>query len=110
ISLSVEDKLAITQRLDELGIDIIEGGYAGANPKDDEYFRRVKDLELKHAVVAAFGNTRRANGKTETDPTLKALLDSGAPVITLVGKSSEWQVREVLSTSLEENLAMIADS
>ena len=110
ISLSVEDKLAITKRLDQLGIDVIEGGYAGANPKDDEYFQRVQSLNLKHAQVAAFGNTRRANGDVDKDPTLQALLGTNAPVITLVGKSSEYQVRDVLETSLEENLAMIADS
>jgi len=110
ISLSVEDKLAITERLDQLGIDVIEGGYAGANPKDDEYFQRVQSLDLKHAQIAAFGNTRRANGDVESDPTLKALLDTNAPVLTLVGKSSEYQVRDVLQTSLEENLAMVADS
>jgi len=110
ISLSVEDKLAITERLDQLGIDVIEGGYAGANPKDDEYFQRVQSLDLKHAQIAAFGNTRRANVSPESDPTLKALLDTNAPVVTLVGKSSEYQVRDVLQTSLEENLAMIADS
>jgi 2-isopropylmalate synthase len=110
ISLSVEDKLAITERLDRLGIDVIEGGYAGANPKDDEYFQRVQSLDLKHAQIAAFGNTRRANGDVESDPTLKALLDTQAPVLTLVGKSSEYQVRDVLQTSLEENLAMVADS
>ena len=110
ISLSVEDKLAITERLDQLGIDVIEGGYAGANPKDDEYFQKVQSLDLKHAQIAAFGNTRRANVEAEDDPTLKALLDTKAPVTTLVGKSSEYQVRDVLQTSLEENLAMIADS
>ncbi len=110
ISLSVEDKLAITQRLDQLGIDVIEGGYAGANPKDDEYFQRVQSLDLKHAQIAAFGNTRRANVDADSDPTLKALLDTNAPVLTLVGKSSEYQVRDVLQTSLEENLAMITDS
>lgn len=110
ISLSVEDKLAITERLDQLGIDVIEGGFAGSNPKDDEYFRRVQSLDLKHAQVAAFGYTRRANGDSETDPALKALLDTEAPILTLVGKSSEYQVRDVLQTSLEENLAMIADS
>ncbi len=110
ISLSVEDKLAIARRLDELGVDVIEGGYAGANPKDDEFFRRAGELGLKNAVLAAFGNTRRANSDAATDPTLQALLDSGAPVLTLVGKSSDYQVREVLATSLEENLAMIADS
>ena len=110
ISLSVEDKLAITERLDQLGIDVIEGGYAGANPKDDEYFQRVQSLDLKHAQIAAFGNTRRANVDAESDPTLKALLDTNAPVVTLVGKSSEYQVKDVLQTSLEENLAMVADS
>jgi 2-isopropylmalate synthase len=110
ISLSVEDKLAITERLDRLGIDVIEGGYAGANPKDDEYFQRVQSLDLKHAQIAAFGNTRRANVDADSDPTLKALLDTNAPVVTLVGKSSEYQVKDVLQTSLEENLAMIADS
>ncbi len=110
ISLSVEDKLAITERLDQLGIDVIEGGYAGANPKDDEYFQKVQSLNLKHAQIAAFGNTRRANVEAADDPTLKALLDTNAPIMTLVGKSSEYQVRDVLQTSLEENLAMIADS
>jgi 2-isopropylmalate synthase len=110
ISLSVEDKLAITERLDGLGIDVIEGGYAGANPKDDEYFRRVQSLDLKHAQIAAFGNTRRANGEVESDPTLKALLDTNAPIMTLVGKSSEYQVKDILQTSLEENIAMVADS
>jgi 2-isopropylmalate synthase len=110
ISLSVEDKLAITERLDLLGIDVIEGGYAGANPKDDEYFQKVQLLNLNHAQIAAFGNTRRANVEAASDPTLKALLDTNAPIMTLVGKSSEYQVRNVLETSLEENLAMIADS
>lgn len=110
ISLSVEDKLAITKRLDELGVDVIEGGYAGANPKDDEFFRRAKTLELKNAVLSAFGNTRRANSDAADDPTLSALLETGAPVLTLVGKASDYQVQEVLGTSLEENLAMIADS
>jgi len=110
ISLSVEDKLAITERLDLLGIDVIEGGYAGANPKDDEYFQKVQSLDLKNAQIAAFGNTRRANVEAADDPTLKALLDTNAPIMTLVGKSSEYQVRDVLQTSLEENLAMIADS
>ena len=110
ISLSVEDKLAITERLDKLGIDVIEGGYAGANPKDDEYFQRVQELHLENAQIAAFGNTRRANAKASEDPTLKALLNTNAPILTLVGKSSEYQVQDVLQTSLEENLAMVADS
>ncbi|MQG89050.1 MAG: citramalate synthase, partial [SAR202 cluster bacterium] len=110
ISLSVEDKLAITKRLDSLGVHVIEGGYAGANPKDDEYFRRVTELDLDHAEIAAFGNTRRANVKAGEDPTLHALLDTNATILTLVGKSSEYQVSDILQTSLEENLAMVSDS
>ncbi len=110
ISLSVEDKLAITQMLDDFGVDIIEGGYAGATPKDVEYFERVGDLGLKNAEVAAFGNTRHANSNCADDVSMQALLGSGAPITTIVGKASEYQVRVVLETSVEENLAMIADS
>ena len=68
ISLSVEDKLAITQKLDEIGVHYIEGGFAGANPKDDEYFKKVQKLQLKNAKIAAFGNTRRANNNPESIP------------------------------------------
>ena len=110
ISLSVEDKLAITLLLDELGVDIIEGGYAGANEKDDEYFERVRELELEHATVAAFGNTRHANTDCKDDASMAALLDSHAPILTLVGKASSRQVRTVLETTVEENLSMVADS
>ncbi len=110
ISLSVEDKLAITKLLDEIGVDIVEGGYAGATPKDDEYFERVRGLELSRTQIAAFGNTRRADSECKDDATLNALLASEAPIVTLVGKASEFQVREILETSIEENLAMIADS
>lgn len=110
ISLSVEDKLAITKMLDDFGVDVIEGGYAGATPKDDEYFERVHGLGLQHAQIAAFGNTRRADADCEDDVSIQALLKSGAPITTLVGKASENQVRVVLETTVEENLAMIADS
>ena len=110
ISLSVEDKLAITQKLDEIGVHYIEGGFAGANPKDDEYFKKVQKLQLKNAKIAAFGNTRRANNNSESDPTLKALIDTKAEILTIVGKSSDFQVEKVLQTSLEENMNMIADS
>lgn len=111
ISLSVEDKLAITKILDDLGVDVIEGGYAGANPKDDEYFRRVQgELDLQHATIAAFGNTRHANIECKDDATMSALLASGAEILTLVGKASSRHVRTVLETTLEENLAMVADS
>ena len=110
LSLSVEDKLAIAQRLDEIGVDYIEGGYPGSNPKDAEFFARMRDVQLRHAKLVAFGSTRRVGGDTASDPGLRALLESGTPVVTLVGKSSAKQVREVLETTEEENLAMIADS
>jgi 2-isopropylmalate synthase len=110
LSLSLEDKLLIAQRLDELGVDYIEGGYPGSNPKDAEFFRRARDLKLRHARIAAFGATRRAGGEAATDPAIRAVLEAETPVVTLVGKSSSLQVREVLQTTEEENLAMIRDS
>jgi 2-isopropylmalate synthase len=110
ISLSVEDKLKITQRLDELGVTFIEGGWPGANPKEVEYFRKVRDLPLVNATIAAFGSTRRANMPAHKDSNLKAMLESEASVITLVGKSWDLHVTRIIETSLEENLAMIADS
>jgi len=110
LSLSLEDKLLIVQKLDELGIDYIEGGYPGSNPKDAEFFQRAKSLTLQHAKLVAFGSTRRAGGDAATDPAIKSVLDAETPAITLVGKSSSRQVREVLQTTEEENLAMIRDS
>ena len=110
ISLSVEDKLKITQRLDELGVHYIEGGYPGSNPKDAEFFVRARSLPLRHARLTAFGSTRRAGGKADSDANLRALLDTQTPVVTIVGKASDAHVRDVLETTLEENLAMIADS
>ena len=110
VSLSVEDKLKIARKLDELGIDFIEGGWPGANPKDEEFFQQAKSLSLKHATIVAFGSTRRAKGRAEDDPNLRELIKSEAPVLTLVGKSSDFHVSHVLETSLEENLAMIYDS
>ena len=110
ISLSVEDKLRIAAKLDDLGIHFIEGGWPGSNPKDDEFFRRSKGLKFKRAVLAAFGSTRRVNVTAAEDTNLKALLDSQAPIVTLVGKASETQVKRILETSLEENLNMIRES
>ena len=110
LTLSVEDKLAIVGKLDELGVDYIEGGYPGSNPKDAEFFARMREVRLQHAKLVAFGSTRRAGGGTASDPGLAALLASETPVVTLVGKSSAVQVRDVLETTEEENLAMIADS
>jgi 2-isopropylmalate synthase len=110
VNFSLQDKLLITRRLDELGVDFIEGGYPLSNPKDFEYFREVRNLTLRHARVAAFGMTRRKGVSPAEDTCLKALIDSQAPVITLVGKTWDLHVRQVLGTTLEENLSMIADS
>lgn len=110
INLSVTDKLAITQKLDELGIHYIEGGWPGSNPTDVEFFRRVKSLELTKSVIVAFGSTRKANVNVEEDSNIRALVDAGTPVVTLVGKSWDLHVEEILETSLEENLSMVFDS
>src|SRR5438270_2232447 len=110
VNFSLQDKLAITRRLDELGVDFIEGGYPLSNPKDFEYFQEVRKLSLGHARVAAFGMTRRKNVAPAEDTCLQALLDAHTPVVTIVGKTWDLHVREVLGTTLEENLRMIADS
>jgi len=110
ISFSVEDKLQIARKLDELGLHFIEGGWPGSNPKDAEFFSRARGLKLAHAQLAAFGSTRRPNIKAESDPNLLAMLDAGTRVMTLVGKSWDLHVTELIETTLEENLAMIADS
>jgi 2-isopropylmalate synthase len=109
-NLSLQDKLLIAQRLDELGVDYIEGGFPLSNPKDAAFFRDIAQLTLKSAKISAFGMTRRRGVKAEDDPGMRALLEAGTPVITLVGKTSPYQVEKVLSVSLEENLVMIADS
>ncbi|HEX4141992.1 MAG TPA: citramalate synthase [Pirellulales bacterium] len=110
ISFSLQDKLLIAQRLDSLGFDFIEGGYPLSNEKDTQFFQRVWDLDLKHAQICAFGMTRRRGTKAEDDPGMRALVESRAPVITIVGKTSLFHVVEVLRVSLEENLAMIAET
>ncbi|MCA9154703.1 MAG: citramalate synthase [Planctomycetales bacterium] len=110
VSLSLQDKLLITKRLDEIGVDFIEGGYPLSNEKDVEYFRRVGELNLKHAKVCAFGMTRRRGIAAADDPGMQALRDSEAPVCTVVGKTWDFHVTEVLRVTLEENLAMIGDS
>ncbi len=110
ITFSLEDKLKIAQRLDDIGIHFIEGGWPGSNAKDMEFFQRVRSLPLKQAQVASFGATRRAGTTCEADPQIKLLLDAGTPVVTLVGKSWDLHVHHVLETTLEENLAMIGDT
>src|SRR5947208_10554780 len=99
LSLSVDDKLKIAHRLDELGIHYLEGGWPGSNPKDAEFFRRIRKEPLRHAKIAAFGMTRRANGRCEDDPNLAALLEAETPVVTPVGKRSTLQRHTELDTS-----------
>ncbi len=110
VNFSLQDKLLIAQRLDELGFDFVEGGYPLSNEKDAQFFQRVAELKLKHARVCAFGMTRRKGVKPEQDPGMKALLDSGAKTLTIVGKTSSFHATEVLRVSLEENLAMIRET
>ena len=111
LNLSVHDKLTIARHLDDLGVGFIEGGWPGANPKDTEFFKlATKELKLKNATFVAFGATRRANTKAADDVLLRALAESGAPVVTLVAKSHDRHVELALKTDLQENLAMIKDS
>jgi 2-isopropylmalate synthase len=110
VNFSLQDKLLITKRLDELGVDFIEGGYPLSNPKDYEYFHEVAKVPLRHARVAAFGMTRRKCVPPGEDTCLRALLEANTSLVTIVGKSWDMHVREVLGTTLEENVRMIADS
>jgi len=110
LSLAVEDKVKIARRLDELGIHYLEGGWPGSNPKDAEFFRRIRQAGLRRAKVAAFGMTRRAGARAEDDLNLRALVDAETPVVTIVGKTSVLHVERVLETSRDENLRMIGDS
>ncbi len=110
ISFSVVDKLHIAQKLDELGIHFIEGGWPGSNPKDIEFFSRARGLKLAQAKLVAFGSTRHPKSTVSSDANLKALVDAGVEVVALVGKSSKRQVTQVLETTPDENLNMISDS
>lgn len=110
ISFSVTDKIRITEKLDQFGVDYIEGGWPGSNPRDMAYFDAARKLKLTHARVAAFGSTRRARVPAEDDAQLKLLLDAGTSVVTIFGKSWLLHVTEVLRTTPEENLSMIEDS
>src|SRR6202163_2948966 len=110
VSFSAADKVRIARTLDQLSFDYVEGGFPGSNPKDEELFASLRERPLKGARLAAFGATRRANGRCEDDANLLALVESGAPVWTLVGKSDPWQVTTVLQTTPSENLAMVEES
>ncbi|MGH9273063.1 MAG: citramalate synthase [Acidimicrobiales bacterium] len=111
ISLTVEDKLKVAEQLDWLGVAWIEGGYPQANPKDEEFFKRaVNELHLDTATLVAFGSTRRPAGKVDVDPTLRALVEAGTSTVCIVGKSSAFHVTEALGTTLDEGVAMVAES
>lgn len=110
VTLSVRDKVRIAQRLDRFGIDVIEGGWPGSNPKDHEFFETAADLELVHAKICAFGSTRRAHNSPDADPNLQAMLAARTPVVSLFGKSWLLHVIKALCVDREQNLDMIASS
>src|SRR3954451_19469335 len=109
-NLSLQDKLLIARKLDELGVDYIEGGFPLSNPKDQAFFQEIRGHKLHHAQVAAFGMTRRRGVRADADDGLRALLDAQTPVVTLVGKSSEFHATKVLNVTKDENLKMIGES
>ncbi|WP_331721446.1 citramalate synthase [Streptomyces sp. NBC_00212] len=111
INLTVADKLTIARHLDEFGVGFIEGGWPGANPRDTEFFARAQqEISFQNAQLVAFGATRRAGGRAAEDPQVQALLESGAPVITLVAKAHDRHVELALRTTLDENLEMVRDT
>ncbi|MCX5681760.1 MAG: citramalate synthase, partial [Candidatus Omnitrophica bacterium] len=110
VSFSVNDKVHVAERLDDLGVHYVEGGWPGSNPKDKEFFKIMQAKKLKNSIIAAFGSTRRANIDPKDDNNLKELASSGALAITIFGKSSDLHVTDVLRTTLEENLNMIYES
>jgi 2-isopropylmalate synthase len=110
VSLSVEDKLTIARKLDDLGIDYIEGGWPGSNPKDKEFFRRADELALAHAKLTAFGATHLARHRVEEDSSVRALVEAGTPVVAIFGKSWDLHVHRALEIALDENLALIDET
>lgn len=110
VAFTLNDKLKITEKLDDLGVHYIEGGWPGSNPKDKAYFKEVRSKKLKNSVIAAFGSTRRAKTKPSEDANLRELIKSKTPTITIFGKSWDLHVTDVIRTTLDENILMIADS
>ena len=110
VSLSADDKVLVAHRLDELGIDYIEGGWPGSNPKDKDFFDRAKSIKFKHARLTAFGATRMARNSVEEDTSVNALIESETPVVCIFGKTWEFHVRKALGITEEENLKLISDT
>src|SRR5512140_3276237 len=110
ISFSVDDKLMIVEKLDELGIDYIEGGWPGSNPKDREFFTRVRDIKTKHARLTAFGSTRFNKFPVEEDPNVRGLIEAETPVVSIFGKSWDFHVHRALGITEEDNLKLIGET
>ena len=110
ISFSVEDKLKICKVLDEIGIDYIEAGNPGSNPKDMEFFKRANEIKLKNSEIVAFGSTRRAGILAKEDKNLNSLIEANTKTVVIFGKAWSYQVTNILKTTLEENIAMIEDT
>src|ERR1035441_9986 len=110
VSYSVDDKLLIAQKLDELGIDYIEGGWPGSNPKDKEFFERAVHLRLHHARLTAFGSTRFAKNPVHEDRNVRALVEAGTPVVAIFGKSWDFHVKRALGVTEEENQQLIFET
>lgn len=110
VSFTVEDKLAVAQKLDELGIDYVEGGWPGSNPRDKEFFARAKEVRLKHARLTAFGSTRFAKNPVERDPNVRALLEAHTPTVSIFGKSWELHTQRALGVTEEQNLKLISET
>jgi 2-isopropylmalate synthase len=110
VSFSAEDKVRVVQQLDELGVQFIEGGWPGANPKDIEFFRMIKETPLRNGAVVAFGSTRKASNTVQKDGNIQALLDAETKLITLFGKTWSLHVTDALGISLAKNLEIIGDS
>ena len=110
VNFSLQDKVLIARRLDSLGFDYVEGGFPLSNPKDAKFFQRLAAEPLKHSKLCAFGMTRRRGMTPGEDPGIKALLDAKTPVVTIVGKTHDFHVTDVLGVSIDENLAMIRET
>jgi len=110
INFSAEEKIKIARWLDDLGIDYIEGGWPGSNPRDVQFFELAREVKFTHARLTSFGATRKPGIRPQEDANLQALLDSGTPTVAIFGKSWDLHVEKIMDNTLEENLDMVKDS